>query len=139
METRTFEKTERQMSFDGESLLQINFGHATEHEEESTRLAEWVRDSFAEMTKGKSGPFYVIADMQNLDDSTSPSEEAKEIYSHDLLGNESIDHFVFVTKSLGMKMLLELLVTISGKRKRISVVHKMEETEELYKKWQKEK
>lgn len=135
METKTFESTKRTMSFDGKHLIRIHFGKPTEHEEESTRLAEWVRDTFIELTKGNNGPFYVIADMRDLDDSTAPSEEAKEIYSHDLLAEESIDHFAFVTPSLGMKMLLELLVTVSGKRKRISVTNKLEEAEEHYKKW----
>ena len=112
------------------------FGHATETPEESTALAEWIFESFEKGTEGNEKPFCVVADMSDLDDSTLTSDGAKVIYTKQVLANERIDHFIFVTRSHGMKMLLGLLVRISGRAARIHVVDTKKAAEEAFQKWQ---
>lgn len=117
--------------------VDLYFGHATESPEESTELAQWVFESFEEGVKEHTDErFCVVINMSDLDDSTLPSEEAKAIYTKHLLTNETIDQFICVTRSYGMRMLIGLLVRISGRAARIKVVDNMKAAEEAFQNWQ---
>lgn len=127
------------ISYPEDHTVHLHFGHSTWTAEESTAQAQWIHDQFVNIiAQGGGKRWFVLVDMSRLDDSTFPSEEAKELYRR-ILQLSQIDRVVFYGVSTSLAFLVTMILRFSKSVPKAKIVHVIYEAEELYRKWKEEK